>query len=100
MKTEADDVIGQALHHWDDIGFAQTPFSTDNYLLAIGMPVEVGKEGFPRLVYCVVNRLYGVVEHSDTVLARTIQTMNDMERALVQLNASAAAQQALSETLQ
>lgn len=84
---EAEAAIAEALYLWDDTGFQQTGYSTEDYLLAVGMPQEVNNsEGFQRLGYCVVNRRFGVVEYQDFILASAIRVMNQLQKAMEGIN--------------
>lgn len=94
MSDRAELAIRESLAAWDDVGFEDTGHSTEDYVLAVGLPErhDCGNgEDFPRLKYCIVSRRYGVIEYSDSILSNALRTMNEMQRQLVLLGMSKAA---------
>lgn len=88
MSQEADSIVTAAIQNWHDEGFQETAYSTQDYILAVGMPVDVGVEEFPRLTYNVINRRFGVIESSGSSLAAQVATMHELQRQLVQMGLS------------
>lgn len=82
MSRDGHEATSVAIDGWNDTGFRDTGYSTQDYVLAVGCDDPRVETAVLR--YCVINRRFGVIEYSSGVLTIAVTAMHDLQRAIVQ----------------